>query len=418
MSIFSFKRSKKNSVELNHGRRIKRAKKEEVEVVELPEEVSLKILLMLDGRSLHCARQVSKAWNVAIEREVLGSVAGRQVLMKTLQQQWKVATPTRTDQTFGDLGRPQVLALTDQFAVILSELPGGYNRRRFMVRMVKTRDGEDVVEYYSEYRPEALISKEVLLLALDRRPRGWKILAWNFLNFKKIMEKSFICSIHHLASSSSRLLFDRCNKEFLLEGRRFKIKDGKISELTSPLEKTKIENIFWFSHPHYVSRQAYELNLWEAEGSKLRKVSSLGSIALDPVYSVQFCPTRNLLITCLVNNVFFIKVSSSLTGELLREIKLPLPDPIRPLPYPIISKLKVNDNQLTVVTVQGSQPVLLVYELDSLLSEARLEDISPRQFVLQQPGVNKLKMFLTQTSAVMTFESDDAVKVSTFDFWK
>jgi len=411
MSIFSFKRSKKNSVELNHGRRIKRAKKEEVEVVELPEEVSLKILLMLDGRSLHCARQVSKAWNVAIEREVLGSVAGRQVLMKTLQQQWKVATPTRTDQTFGDLGRPQVLALTDQFAVILSELPGGYNRRRFMVRMVKTRDGEDVVEYYSEYRPEALISKEVLLLALDRRPRGWKILAWNFLNFKKIMEKSFICSIHHLASSSSRLLFDRCNKEFLLEGRRFKIKDGKISELTSPLEKTKIENIFWFSHPHYVSRQAYELNLWEAEGSKLRKVSSLGSIALDPVYSVQFCPTRNLLITCLLNNVSRFKVSSSLTGELLREIKLTLPDPI-------ISKLKVNDNQLTVVTVQGSQPVLLVYELDSLLSEARLEDISPRQFVLQQPGVNKLKMFLTQTSAVMTFESDDAVKVSTFDFWK
>ena len=66
------------------------------QVILLPDEVSTRILLMLDGSSLHTARQVSKEWNSIIETQVLGTARGRREMERTLQHQWRGAAPARS----------------------------------------------------------------------------------------------------------------------------------------------------------------------------------------------------------------------------------------------------------------------------------------------------------------------------------
>ena len=80
----------------------------------LPNEVSTKILMKLDGRSLHTAQQVSKDWNSLIKAQVLGTVE----VERTLQHQWREATPAKSVVTIEGLDNPMVLAITDKFAVV------------------------------------------------------------------------------------------------------------------------------------------------------------------------------------------------------------------------------------------------------------------------------------------------------------
>ena len=67
--------------------------KEQVARVEMniPDEVFAKILFMLDGRSLHKARQVSQEWNSVVKAQVLGTREGRREMERTLQFQWREA---------------------------------------------------------------------------------------------------------------------------------------------------------------------------------------------------------------------------------------------------------------------------------------------------------------------------------------
>ena len=67
----------------------------EVEI-NVPDEVFIRIMMMLDGRSLHTARQVCREWNSLIEVQVLGTAGGRKAMERTLQLQWREATPARS----------------------------------------------------------------------------------------------------------------------------------------------------------------------------------------------------------------------------------------------------------------------------------------------------------------------------------
>ena len=70
-----------------------------LERVTLPDPVSIKILLMLDGSSLHQARQVCKEWNQFILEQVWGSNSGRREQVRKLKEQWELAGPTIREET-------------------------------------------------------------------------------------------------------------------------------------------------------------------------------------------------------------------------------------------------------------------------------------------------------------------------------
>ena len=65
--------------------------------VYLPWEVSQKILLMLDGRSLHQARQVCRGWNEAVLNLVWGE--DRVAVETKLQNHWRFAQPGKIERT-------------------------------------------------------------------------------------------------------------------------------------------------------------------------------------------------------------------------------------------------------------------------------------------------------------------------------
>ena len=93
---------------------------EEVETmveINVPDDIFRKILVKLNGRSLHRARQVSKEWNSFILEQVLGTVEYRREMERTLQQQWRSATPAMLEFTIGGQSQSIVLTLTDKFAV-------------------------------------------------------------------------------------------------------------------------------------------------------------------------------------------------------------------------------------------------------------------------------------------------------------
>ena len=69
----------------------------------LPNEVLIKIFMNLDGRSLHTARQVNSNWNSLIKSEILGTTEGKKAMERTLQFQWRMATPSRIETKFNPI---------------------------------------------------------------------------------------------------------------------------------------------------------------------------------------------------------------------------------------------------------------------------------------------------------------------------
>ena len=65
--------------------------------VYLPGEVSQKILLLLDGRSLHQARQVCRGWNETVLNLVWGE--DRVAVERKLENQWRFAQPRKIERT-------------------------------------------------------------------------------------------------------------------------------------------------------------------------------------------------------------------------------------------------------------------------------------------------------------------------------
>ena len=64
--------------------------------VYLPGELSTKILLMLDGGSLHQARQVCQGWNEAVINLVWGN---RKAVERKLENNWRFAEPHKVERT-------------------------------------------------------------------------------------------------------------------------------------------------------------------------------------------------------------------------------------------------------------------------------------------------------------------------------
>ena len=59
--------------------------------VPIPGEIFMKILQMLEGSSLHRARQVCHYWNNTIMEKILGTVEGRRRMMRRM---WRLASPS------------------------------------------------------------------------------------------------------------------------------------------------------------------------------------------------------------------------------------------------------------------------------------------------------------------------------------
>ena len=111
------------------------------------------------------------------------------------------------------------------------------------------------------------------------------------------------------------------------------------------------------------------------------------------------------------------RVLSSQTGHIIKDRVL-----TAPATYNYFSGLQANANQVVVTIIQqGDYPeVLLVYDMESLLSETADQDITPRVVKIGQPGYRVLRIALNKTSVSVLLESYGDVKTlkfTTLDFW-
>ena len=87
----------------------------------LPKELSQKIFLMLDGSSLHCARQVCKAWDRFVIQQVWNTRVGRKSLQARLKYNWMHEEPKKSMELFSfkDLAvKASLLGMSDQYIAV------------------------------------------------------------------------------------------------------------------------------------------------------------------------------------------------------------------------------------------------------------------------------------------------------------
>lgn len=365
----------------------------------VPREIFTKILLMLDGRSLHNARQVNHEWNTVIEEHVLGTVEGRRWMERTLQHQWREATPAKLEFNFGvqQSQSSQLLTFTDQFAVISSSRTWSGKSR---ITLVDIREGLEIMEYSSINAarvPEVLISKDILLLVW-RLSGMVEVLAWNVRTKRKIFDKKL---------SAETVVFDHHNKQVMLGKKtRLKLREKKVittSQATLPGSGA----LRVFSHPYYLTA---DNTLWKLSKTQLTRVGDLGAVGRRlPV----FCPAREIILSysVLPPDQINLRVFSSQSGRIIKDRQLTVPTVFHGL-----SSLQVNADQMVVMVRQqpGSRVVILVFQLDCLLSQCPDLDISPRILDIGQPGWQIDSFHLNKTSVSAGL---DTFKISTLDFW-
>ena len=386
--------------------------------INVPNEVFTKILFMLDLRSLQSARQVSSEWKTVIEEQVLGTERGRRW---TLQLQWKEATPAKLEFTIEGLPYPSttVLDFTDQFAVICS-FPDPHSDPDLdswvrWVRLVNFVEGVVLMEI-SGGVCGALITEDVLLLSkfdddvwdLDRM-FDRQLLAWNIHTKQEIFNKEF---------SNDRVVFDHHNKQVMVgSNTRLAITGATVIE-TSQTPLPEGSDLQFFSHPHYLTKGhgggGGPGTLWKVDGTEVNRVGELGAGGIcEPV----FCPAREIVVdySHLLSDKIKLRVHSSLTLDLIKERVLTIPTAINR-----IDSLQVNSKQVVLMVRQPaeSHAILLVYELDSLLSQAADQEISARMFQVGQPGfyVAHRRIYLSKTTVSVMLEEEDSVMFKTLDF--
>ena len=144
----------------------------------------------------------------------------------------------------------------------------------------------------------------------------------------------------------------------------------------------------------------FDTTLWKVDGTGFSRVKEVGSERASGLYT-EFCPTRKIFVS-ISGYCNKLSVFSSLTGQMIKERCLPC---VFGVEYDDeIKALAVNDNQLAVVTVPEDHYVLMVFQLDSLLSESPSQEISHRTFDFDQNYCGLHSLVLHQTSICVVLE--------------
>ena len=133
-----------------------------------------------------------------------------------------------------------------------------------------------------------------------------------------------------------------------------------------------------------------------------------------------FCPAKELILNYdhLHPDKIKLQAFSPLTGNLLKERVL-----TAPIAFYTIESLQLNANQMVVLVSQsvndGSHAFVLVYELDSLLSQAADQDISARMFQIDQPGFRVDswgRIYVNKTRVCALLVKENSVMFKILDF--
>ena len=435
--------------------------------VYLPGELSRKILLMLDGGSLHQARQVCQGWNQAVLNLVWGE--DRAAVERKLENNWRIATPLRIEKTLqlgGFQGRLLSLTQTRAVMVNIRDDEGGDSddvdekRSKFKFIVFNTKDGE--VLSANDFVLKASGPEEGGILSVDEIENtvvfavpefgkfefgGRHVLAYNIQTQQITYDEAYEYEGEEFDEEPIAVV-NETNQEILFGKSKFKIIEDDVIEkpgenylpgiiaqnsdlcITSTFEEPDssedegqnrfeeggIHQILWKRDKRIINYRkicVLHKGFHFGNGQKYGKFKFYPDTTRIVSVSTRLIPRLAL--------PFEVSLWNSDTGNLIQEEALPLPS--------FITVGEGNSAWLVEFKIEGNHLVLLVresltglfhiliYELSKVLAG---EDTKPREFSiggwgLLDNGNRYEKLLVDKTSVTVGANCGSVVKL---DFWR
>ena len=425
--------------------------------VYLPGEVSREILLMLDGDSLHQARQVCRGWNEAVLNLVWGE--DRVAVERKLENNWRLAQPVRIERTFKLEGfEGALVSFTQNRAVMfkmgdLDDEERGDNdekRRKCTFVEFNTKDGKVISANDFAVRTSNLggghksvdeIENTVVVLVpcSDFEFGGSHVLAYNLQTHQITFDKVYETQMEELGEyEAPHVVVNETTNEIQYGMLKFKFTKDDIIEKTVYLP----DNLGIVAlHSDLCIKSTFEDQdeelkkiLYKSDGNKYKRVGILDTE--EKYYQFKFYADTSRIVSVSSRLItspralpFAVSLWNSHSGNLIKEIPLSHPAFITSgdIRRADLVKFQIEGNRLVLLLRENVfhqegdnqyvdyQYHILIYELDKVLVG---EETKPREFSLVgdlDNGDYFVKLLVDKTSVTAASKRGSVVK---FDFWR
>lgn len=414
----------------------------------LPRELSQRIFLMLDGVSLHTARQTCRDWNEFIIKEIWERIVSRQVLERRLKKNWSEASPSESLKTLAAGPKPELLGMTENYIVIriLRDRPRRVTRSQrdnpdydevMIIIDLKTNSRQEIVMDNGpvlgvqnvDLGKAFLYSSTLICELLTTFKMVLGFAAWNLQTGQRILCKSFPCLFSYSALQdfkTGQILLNSAvkNTPSIL---RLSIEADQVKETF--LETRDLGSLAAWQAPYLLCHDPVlekTLNLCTIHGDKVERLSRIVINTLD--YDI--LSDRLLILSPYLVKVAFrrgkkptVHIWSWTSGEILRTRPLPLPVPLESV-YPSVHGVGQESNHLILrlVRVEDKKHLIIVYDIEKLVTQSKAK-ITPRFFFAKNStefghSYSTARMVVTKTSIMLSDVYEEHINLFSWNFWK
>jgi len=397
-----------------------------IDLLDLPFPIILKIFLDLDGSSLHKCRLVCKEWNSFILREIWSSCWGKRVMREKLDRHWRngeyrvAVTNLPVDC---QLGLTEVLLCVSEDACAVRLGGSGLS-----VTVLQRYSGERWEAEVHEDRQEGDFFRTVImtdLLLIGVSSLG-KVVCWDRREKKRgkqVFNTSFVIEWTNLqAKANNTLMVVWSDKHQKLIGFDVSLDSEDNIEVSEVWNCAPPE--LGYIHLHDLSLTSHllvENNTDDRSGLilecwSLQDKRSL-QLKLEPIHLTESC---NIELGVLFHPYAALSVCTNVmdnwdTGWKIQIWNVSSGTRVREFAASgYITDLKYCDSRLAVCRKVSDLPALVIYDTQDLVDTSIVE---PKKTSIQIDCVTDM-IHVTKTSLLQAFFDSSSVKFLCFDFWK
>ena len=407
------------------------------QTVYLPGELSRKILLMLDGDSLHRARQVCQGWNEAVLNLIWGE--DRAAVETKLKNNWRFAAPARIETTLKLEGfvANKLLSFNGNRAVLMmfkfdpEEEDDPVKIVEFNTKDGKIVNASDVGDRVLD--PDCPLPGDCPIPGYFAYEAGnTVVIVWR----QYVTYVSFIRRVFAYNLQTHQISFDKvydgegsilgdcianvneADKEIFIG--RTKLKINVVEEMFVGNCNYLPDTIALQSNLCITSTYTDGTKLWRHNGDFYEEISVLHPSSIPHLFSFEINLETSRIISVHrdTNLTFSLSLWDSDTGILIQEETLPsFVSADADAESTFLDQFKIEGNHL-VLLVRESREYdenlyhhyrIVIYELDKVLAG---EESEPRELSIGSDTFSKL--LVDKTSITVASESGTVVKL---DFW-
>ena len=411
-------------------------------LLKLPKELWQKIFLMVDGVSLHKARQVCKDWNELIVEQIWNTRVGRTSLETRLKHNWKQGEPQESEEllTFID-SKAHLLGMSDHYIAVkvMRESSRRITRRQKMMMQPTYQSVMIIVNLENKERQEILIDKSsdhsldrvyfMSSIVIGELKSSWGfslgcMRAWNIDSKEEIFSKEYPTQFALLPLPQYDVNSQEIVLNSMVDGNpsivRLNTEDDKIHETF--FESSNIGGIVAFSSPYVLCHHpSIEITfyLFKIVEKDLEIVSTL---EIPDLYFNKLAISNSYLVKATPRPSQTIYIWRLNNGELVKKINLPLPFPLE---SPSLSAIHLSSNHFIMrfsYTCCRRKQLVLLYDIEELVTQSKFK---PRHFITNDfhrfgdsLDAGCMMINKSKTKLLVSDEYGGDIQFHSWDFWK